>query len=90
MQIEVNNISKKEWDILLRRRSMYNFDFKVIETQKEEMLEDNISSTNNFASNAAPSEDHLINENKNKKDIVIKDVDTGIDSGKFRIMISYE
>jgi len=98
MAKKVNVISNKEWQILKNRQqqaryqSMYEWSFKVIEMQTEEMVETKGEpySTNNFAANAAPSEQHAVNENKDKKKVEVKDVDTGIGEGKFRIMISYE
>lgn len=88
---KVNVVSNKEWEILRIRQmnSRFEWSFKVIEQQTEEMV-DAPTMTNNYASNAAPSEAHFINENKSAKKVEIKDVDTGIDNGKFRIMISYE
>ena len=69
---------------------MYNFKFEVIQQQTEEMLKEGGFSLNNFASNAAPSESHAINENKNKSKVIVKDADTGIGDGKFRIMVTFE
>jgi hypothetical protein len=94
MAQKVNIITKKEWEILRYRqsRSRVQWDFKVIEMQTEEMIETKGEpfSLNNYAANAAPSEQHAINENKDKDKVVVKDVDTGIGNGKFRIMITYE
>ena len=90
---KVKIITPREWNILARRQAMYNFNIKVIELQTEEMLDPEKGEAytpNNYAANAAPSEAHAINENKDKSKVEIKDVDTGIDGGKFRIMITYE
>ena len=90
---KVNVISNKERIILASRGARYGYNLKVIELQTEEMMEDGNGEAytpNNFVANAAPSEDHAINENKDKNKVVVKDVDTGIDGGKFRIMITYE
>ncbi len=89
MKNTINLISKRELEIL----SFRNVGFKMIELQSEEMLEQRAGepfSLNNFASNAAPSEYHAINENKNKSEVIVKDVDTGIEGGKFRIMVTFE
>lgn len=88
-KVEIKTITPKELIILARRQAMYNFKLDIISLQKEEILESS-DAVNTYASNAAPSEEHLKNETKNKKDIVIKDVDTGIGNGKFRIMITTE
>lgn len=95
MAKKVNIISKREWEILHYRqmRAPRRWEFKVIEMQTEEMIEQGEGepfSLNNFAANAAPSEQHAINENKDKSKVEVKDVDTGLGNGKFRIMITYE
>jgi len=90
---KVDIISRKEKEILAHRQARFGFSLKVIELQTEEMIEQEKGeafSLNNFAANAAPSEAHAINENKDKSKVEIKDVDTGLDGGKFRIMITYE
>lgn len=88
MKKTIDLISDREKEILIAR----NVELRIVEKQTEEMIETEGTpfSLNNFASNAAPSHDHFIRENKNKSKIIIKDVDTGIGEGKFRIAITFE